>query len=124
MRHSPLHGAGYFLRGLGLIFKPGLRRFVAVPLLINVTVFALLIYFGAGQISALLDWALPSWLEWLRWLAWPLFALAAALVVFFSFSLLGNLIAGPFNGFPRRGGGTQTRWPRSTAGARLVENRR
>ena len=40
---------------------------------------------------------MPGWLDWLTWLLWPLFALSMALVLFYTFSTLANLVASPFN---------------------------
>nr|VFJ50470.1 MAG: CysZ protein [Candidatus Kentron sp. FW] len=90
-------GFGYFWRGLSLLGQPGVRRYVAVPLLINTLLFATLIYFGAAQFGELLDSLIPGWLDWLRWLLWPFFAIVALFVVFFLFSWIGNLVAAPFN---------------------------
>nr|VFK13056.1 MAG: CysZ protein [Candidatus Kentron sp. LPFa]VFK25926.1 MAG: CysZ protein [Candidatus Kentron sp. LPFa] len=90
-------GAGYFWRGFPLLNLPGIRRYVAIPLLINTLLFAFLIYFGAEQFDGLLNRLIPDWLHWLRWLLWPLFAILALFVVFFLFSWVGNLIAAPFN---------------------------
>lgn len=98
MQNNPLSGALYFLRGVRLIFAPGIRTYVLVPLAVNVVVFSALIYFGAGQFQALLDWLLPGWLDWLQWVLLPLFFIIALFIVFFTFSLVGNLIAAPFNG--------------------------
>ncbi len=97
--NSFLGGAAYATRGLRLILSPGLRRFVWVPLGVNVLVFSLLIWLGVSQFEALLDWLLPttSWLAYLRWLVWPLFVVALVLVVFYSFTLIANLMAAPFN---------------------------
>ena len=94
-------GAHYLLEGLRLIRQPGLRRYVAIPLLISTTVFAGAI-FGISYwleilINALLGY-LPTWLDWLRYLLWPLFAIAGVLIIFYSFSIITNLIAAPFNG--------------------------
>jgi CysZ protein len=77
-----------------------LRRFVLIPLAVNVIVFSLLIWLGIDQFEGLLDWLLPqtSWLAYLRWLLWPLFAITVLLVVFFTFTVLANLVAAPFNG--------------------------
>jgi CysZ protein len=46
---------------------------------------------------------MPSWLpEWLAsalmWILWPLFFLLLTLIVFFSFSVIANILAAPFNG--------------------------
>jgi CysZ protein len=98
MQNNPLSGAVYFLRGVRLIFAPGIRAYVMAPLLVNIVVFSALIYFGAGWFQALLDSMLPGWLDWLAFVLWPLFFVAALIVVFFTFSLIGNLIAAPFNG--------------------------
>lgn len=98
MRNNPVAGAVYFLRGVRLIFAPGIRPYVLVPLLVNVVLFSAIIYYGAGQFQVLLDWMLPDWLDWLRYLLLPLFLVVALIIVFFTFSLVGNLIAAPFNG--------------------------
>jgi CysZ protein len=101
MSNNPLSGAGYLLRGLSLISKPGLRPFVLIPLLINIVIFSLLIWLGIDQFEGLMDRFLPSdksWLSWLRWLLWPLFAIALMLIVFYTFTVIANLIAAPFNG--------------------------
>jgi len=98
MLSQPFVGAGYLLRGLTLITLPGLRRFVVVPLLINIILFGLAIYYGVQQLGVFIEWLLPQWLDWLRWLLWPVFALAVLLVVFYTFTLLANLIGAPFNG--------------------------
>lgn len=94
-------GFGYLREGLHLIRLPGLRRYVAVPLLVSTLVFSAAIYFGIHWLGILLDWLLgylPGWLDWLRYLLWPLFALTGVLVVFYTFSIITNLIAAPFNG--------------------------
>ncbi|MCU7919393.1 MAG: sulfate transporter CysZ [Candidatus Thiodiazotropha sp. (ex Epidulcina cf. delphinae)] len=101
MANNPLAGAGYLMRGLGLITRPGLRPFVLIPLVVNILVFSLLIWLGIAQFEQLMDRFLPdeeSWLAWLRWLLWPLFAIALLLVIFYTFTVIANLIAAPFNG--------------------------
>jgi CysZ protein len=98
MGNNPVNGALYFLRGFALILRPGIRGYVVIPLLINVAVFAALIYFGAGQLQSFLDGMLPQWLEWLNWLLLPLFLIAGLLIAFFTFNMAANLIAAPFNG--------------------------
>jgi CysZ protein len=101
MISNPFAGVIYFLQGLGLIFRPGLRRYVMIPLVVNVLLFGGLIWFGGTQFEALMDWfmpELPEWLQWLEWLLWLLFVLSALLILFFAFTLLANIIAAPFNG--------------------------
>jgi CysZ protein len=97
-QHSGIH---YLFAGFRLIRQPGLRRYVAVPLLISTLVFTGALFGLAYWLDILVDsllGMLPDWLDWLRYLVWPLFALAGILIVFYSFSILTNLVAAPFNG--------------------------
>jgi uncharacterized protein involved in cysteine biosynthesis len=92
------------LSGLRLIARPGLRRFVLVPLLLNIVVFGGLAYLAGSYFDQAMDRWLPQqdWLEFLRWLSWILFATAYAVTVFYSFTLVANLIAAPFNAGQQR----------------------
>lgn len=102
MSKDSLLGVRYFFRGLGLITKPGVRRYVAIPLAINSLLFASLIAYGwtiLGQLREATEQWLPAWLDWLSWLLIPLFIISAVLVLVYGFSLLANLIAAPFNGW-------------------------
>ncbi len=97
---SLLKGFYYFFSGVGLMFKPGVFRYALWPLIINIVIFTLLAIVAYFQFERLLDGMLsylPGWLDWLRYLLWPVFALALALVFFFTFTLVANLVASPFN---------------------------
>ena len=101
MISNPITGAIYFINGLSLINTKGIRRFVFIPLLINIFIFSLGLWFAVSQFEIFIDWALsslPDWLNWLKWIMWPLFALTFYGVVFFGFSIIANIIAAPFNG--------------------------
>ncbi len=98
---NPLKGAAYFLQGLGLLRQPGIKRFVFIPLLINILIFSLGLWFAVSQFNIFIDWALsslPDWLDWLKWIMWPLFVLTFYGLVFFTFSIIANIVAAPFNG--------------------------
>jgi len=98
---NPFSGIAYMLKGLRLIFHPDIRRYVIIPLLINVGLFVGLIVFGAQQLDVFINWIMPdvpSWLQWISWILWLVFTIVALLIVFFVFSLLANLIGAPFNG--------------------------
>jgi len=100
MLGQPIIGASALLQGLKLIVTPGLRRFVAIPLTINILLFSLSIWVLVQQFTPLVEkWIsyLPDWLQWLEWFFWIIFAVAAILLVFYTFSILANLIAAPFN---------------------------
>lgn len=97
-----LSGPQYLREGLKLVLSPGLRLFVLLPLAINLILFVALIGFAIDQFSgwlASLMGSLPSWLSFLDFLLWPLFVILLLLMVFFTFTLLANIIAAPFNGF-------------------------
>lgn len=94
-------GAGYLVEGFSLLRKPGLRRFVAMPLLINILLFGGLIGWAYGWVdgaSRVMIAGLPDWLHWLRYIVVPVFVLTSLVVIFYGFSILANLIAAPFNG--------------------------
>jgi CysZ protein len=97
-RNNPLTGAAYLIRGLELVLRPRLRRYVVVPALINAVLFTAVIYFGAGWIWDFSRDLLPDWLDWLAFVLVPVFVLLSAVAVFFTFTLVANLIASPFNG--------------------------
>lgn len=96
-----LRGARCALTGLSLLAHPRLRAFVLLPLTINVLLFGGGLWWGGGALSGWLDAQiakLPDWLHWLHWLLVPLLIVAAALVTFYGFSIVANLLAAPFNG--------------------------
>jgi CysZ protein len=101
MRGNPLLGIRYFGRGFSLLTNKGLKRFVALPILINALLMTALIYFGGswllGKIQWLIDW-FPSWLSWLTWIITPVAALTLISITLYFFTAVLNLVAGPFNG--------------------------
>jgi CysZ protein len=97
-----LSGPQYLREGLKLVLSPGLRLFVLLPLTINLLLFAGLIYLAIHQFSLWVDTLmpeLPAWLSFLTYILWPLFVALVLFMVFFTFTLLANIIAAPFNGF-------------------------
>jgi CysZ protein len=91
----------YLTRGFRVLTKPGVRLYVIIPLALNFLVFALLIWAGMSFFGDLLNWLLPdtdSGLWILYWLLWIAFFLTAMIIVFYTFSIVANLIAAPFNG--------------------------
>ena len=94
-------GPRYLLGGFQMLAKPGLRRFVLIPILVNVLLFGGLIGLAYGWVddsSRYLIAKLPDWLYWLTYLVIPVFVLASLVVIFYTFSIIANLIAAPFNG--------------------------
>ena len=94
-------GAGYFLKGFELIQLKGIRRFVLVPLLINLILFSTAFYYLYTQLSFAMSWvenAIPQWLNWISYLLWPLAVITLLVIFSFIFSTAANWIAAPFNG--------------------------
>ncbi|PCH85883.1 MAG: sulfate transporter CysZ [Piscirickettsiaceae bacterium] len=96
MYKSRMHSVNCYFSGLGLIFKPGIRRYVFIPLFINSLLFSLASWLLWTYLSSVLDDLLPSWLEWLSWLLMPIFSIISLSLVYFCFTLVANLIAAPF----------------------------
>ncbi len=91
-------GIGYFFAGCKLILKPGVKRFVVVPLIINIIIFSLGFWLGIVWFEQFIANVLPTWLAWAEYILAPLFAISYLLIVFYIFALLANIIAAPFNG--------------------------
>ncbi|WP_026973237.1 sulfate transporter CysZ [Aliagarivorans marinus] len=94
-------GISYFFQGLNIIKQPGIRPFVVLPLLVNLLLFFGLYIYIFYNLGAWIDQILaelPSWLSWLKWLLWPLITATVLLLTGFSFGILANWIAAPFNG--------------------------
>lgn len=93
-------GASYLFKGFGLIHQKGIRRFAYIPMAINTILFSFAIWLGVSKFDQWINSFIPTWLpEWLLgWIIWPLFAGLLILLIFFSFSIIANLLAAPFNG--------------------------
>ena len=88
-------GFRYALVGVRLIGAAGIRRYVAIPLLINALLFYLAALYLVERLTGLAQRFLP---DWLQWLFWPVVILSVMGIVFFGFTFLANLVATPFNG--------------------------
>lgn len=101
MLGNPVKGGKYLLRGLGMLSEKKLRVFVIVPLIINILLFSVALFVMFNQLpSWVAQWLsfLPDFLAFVEVLIYPLFVITAALVIYYSFSLIANFIAAPFNG--------------------------
>jgi CysZ protein len=104
---NPIRGIFYFFRGFSLIFQPGIKRWVFIPVLINILLFSVLVYYAwswfpnvTGFLATEIEGWLPNW-TWMttvvNWLIWPLVIIFFFLGVFFIFTFLATLIGEPFN---------------------------
>ncbi len=100
--HDFIDGAFYLLRGFRLLFQPGVKRYVVMPLLINIVFFIGLLWLNIHWFHVLLQWLdglLPHWLHWLGSILWVIFALLLIILFSYTFSFVANIVAAPFNGF-------------------------
>jgi len=97
---SPVSGFLLPFQGLKLALAPGIRKFVLVPLLLNILVFGLLAYLAGHYFDTFMGHYLPedSWLSVIRPVLWLLFAVFYMVAVFYGFTIIANLISSPFNG--------------------------
>ena len=90
----------YFFQGLSLISTKGLRRFVLIPLGINLCLFAGAFFYLIQHVQGWVDYLMsfiPQWLGFVEYVLWPLLVLSVVLSLAFSFTMIANFIAAPFN---------------------------
>jgi len=98
---NSLSGADFFFKGFELIRRKGVRRFVFIPLAINILLFSIAFYYLLNQIDHLMVWiesTIPNWLSWISYLLWPLAILSVFIIFSFIFTTVANWLAAPFNG--------------------------
>lgn len=98
---SPLlAGPRYLMKGVTILVQPEVRRFVLLPLLIN-----LILFMGGSwwAMSYLNGWitgwvaSFPVWLQWLESILWLLAFITTLMALFFSLTVVGTVVAAPFN---------------------------
>ena len=94
-------GAGYLIAGFKLIRLKGIKRFVFIPLIVNLVLFAAAFGYLFAQLDtwmiAIEQW-LPESLTWLTLIIEPVAILFTLVMFSFIFSSVTNWIAAPFNG--------------------------
>ena len=107
MAKNTFHGAHYLAEGFRMLTQKGVKRYVFIPLSINLTLLTIALIFLINQISSWSIWiesTIAGWGAWewlgtfMSWLIWPLVIIGGILFVFFFFSMIANWIAAPFNG--------------------------
>ncbi|MCQ4856582.1 sulfate transporter CysZ, partial [Escherichia coli] len=83
------------------VSQPGIRRFVILPLLVNILLMGGAFWWLFTQLDVWIPTLMsyvPDWLQWLSYLLWPLAVISVLLVLGYFFSTIANWIAAPFNG--------------------------
>ena len=91
----------HFVMGWHFITQKGLRRFVIMPILLNVVLLTGLFWLFVSQISTMIDWVMsfiPDWLSFLSVILLVLSIGSILLFFYFAFTTLSGFIAAPFNG--------------------------
>lgn len=91
----------YFVTGWHLITQKGLRRFVVMPIILNVVLLSGLFWLLISQLSVWIDALMgfiPDWLSFLSAILMVFSVLTILLLFYFVFTTLSNFIAAPFNG--------------------------
>ena len=95
-------GFMYFIEGIKMLHKPGIRAFVVIPLMLNALIFfsviSLLGYYFVESLDYLIG-KLPDWLSFLYWIIFPLFASLLLFISGYFFNTVANILGAPFNGF-------------------------
>lgn len=98
---KPTSGIHYFAEGWRLISRPGLKRYVVMPLLVNILLMGSAFWWLFSQLGGWIPQIMsyvPDWLQWLSYVLWPLAVISVLLVFSYLFSTLTNIIAAPFCG--------------------------
>lgn len=81
--------------------NPRLIQYILIPFLINTLVFSGAVYLGLDFFGSTVVEYIPHGEAWywsvLYWFLWAVAVLLTAVLVFFSFTVVGNLLASPFN---------------------------
>ncbi|OOF40774.1 sulfate transporter CysZ [Rodentibacter mrazii] len=94
-------GFHYFVMGWHFITQKGLRRFVIMPILLNIVLLTGLLWLLVSQISSMIDWMMTFVPDWLNFLSVILLVLSIGMILllfYFMFTTLSGFIAAPFNG--------------------------
>lgn len=99
---SPFKGFFYPYRGLKFLFSnPGLISIVAIPVGINALLYSLLIWYVQSKISLWIESLIPKSDAWYWAILYYFFIVLVGaillVIVFYSFTLIGNFILTPFN---------------------------
>ena len=95
-----MNGLACLREGFALIRKQGIRRYVIIPTVINIVVLAAFVAFSVKEFErwvASITNMLPDWLSFLSWAIYLVGLIVVAFLLLYSFMIVANLIASPFN---------------------------
>lgn len=104
--NNPVTGISYLFKALPLLTRPGIKSYVIIPLFINIFFFTIGIYLGFAYFAEYMEKVLDtsglwSWVaaivDFIKPLLYIVFGLTLLVLIFYTFSLMANIIAAPFN---------------------------
>jgi len=95
-------GFSYPLSSISFVWRhPALWPYIIIPFILNLSLFSLVAYFGFGYFQELVASQIPNTEAWywffLNYLLLALGAIVVLVMIFFSFTVVGAVIASPFN---------------------------
>ncbi len=98
---SFFQGMMYWARGFNHLQTNGLKRYVILPIVLNILFFSGMFYVLYHYLITYTNYyvdKLPSWLGFLSWLFFIIFVIGFFVVFLLLFTIVLNFIAAPFNG--------------------------
>jgi CysZ protein len=95
-----MFGANELLQGFKWVVQPGLKRYVMIPLLINLSFMGGFMVWSFSYLSGWMNSFLgyiPDWLAWLSWVLTPIIVLTLLAMLVYVFNMVANIVAAPFN---------------------------
>jgi CysZ protein len=100
--NSLFDGFQYVGQGFKLLTKSGLKRYVIIPLMINVLLFIGFFFVLRYFVVQFNEWFtsyLPAWLHWLSIILWLLFFVGFFVIIIYCFLTIANIVSAPFLSF-------------------------
>lgn len=94
--NNPLFIFSCLMRGFTDLRRPEFRKYLIMPLLINMALYLGVFVSGWYYFSGFLEQIIPAWLSWLNWFIWPIFVIGFLMIGVFTFTILANILAAPF----------------------------
>jgi CysZ protein len=97
---SFIEGIKYFFKGISLCKQKELRKFMYLPLLLNIVITSIGLYFAFSEAFSfseeLIANYLPSWLSFIKWLVTLILWVLIFILVIYTFTTITLLIGSPF----------------------------
>lgn len=94
------NGIKYFFQGLRLCIHKGMKRYMLVPIIINIFIIIIGCYasisWACNYTGELIAGSLPEWLFWIKYLVFPIIFAAIILITLYLFTTITLIVGAPF----------------------------